>query len=520
MHASSRRYLSLWLKRLSTDRIARRSSAPDDAPLVVVASVKSALRITAMNNAAARLGLVTGMALADARAMYPALKAADADPHADARLLEAVADWCDRYTPLVGLDAPDGLLLDITGCAHLFGGEAALCRDLVERLSWQGLQASVAVADTVGCAWAIARYGRAPVVSKGAVREVLSPLPLAALRIDAETVAGLAQAGLKRIADVLDRPRAPLAARYGQNFIRRIDQAMGREDEPIRPRLPLPAAMAEQRFPDPIGREEDVLGTIEHLARELDRALERRGEGARLLQVALFRADGKVHRLELGTAAPLRDPARVRRLFADRLAVLGDECDPGFGFDMLRLSALVTERLDPQQTGLSGRDEAADLAHLIDRLGARFGLRRVTRLEPRNTHIPEFAVAAVPVHAPKKENTRQQESFFDSLSPTHPIRLFQRPEPIEAIAEVPDGPPVRFRWRRALHEVAAVEGPKRIAMEWWRDDEGNKLTRDYFRVESKEGARVWLYREGLFGRETGGPGMPDKPTWYLHGLFA
>ncbi len=426
---------------------------------------------------------------------------------------------------------PDGILLDITGCAHLFGGEAALCRDLVERLARQGLQASVAVADTVGCAWAIARYGRAPIVAKGAVREALSPLPLAALRIDTETVAALAQAGLKRIADVLDRPRAPLAARYGQNFIRRIDQALGREDESISPRLPLPAAIAERRFPDPIGREEDVLGTIEHLAHELDRVLERRGEGARLMQVALFRADGKVHRLELGTAAPLRDPARVRRLFADRLAVLGDACDPGFGFDMLRLSALVTERLDPQQTGLSGdSDDAADLAHLIDRLGARFGLRRVSRLQPGDTHIPEFAVAAVPAHAlsslppplrgaypPPQPSPARGEGEQDSLAPARPIRLFQRPEPIDAIAEVPDGPPVRFRWRRVLHEVAHVEGPERIAMEWWRDAQGNALTRDYFRVESKEGARVWLYREGLFGREIK---EPDKPTWYLHGLFA
>ena len=510
-----------------------------------------------MNNAAARLGLLPGLALADARAMYPGLAAADADPYADARLLAAVADWCDRYTPLVGLDAPDGLLLDITGCAHLFGGEAALCRDLVERLASMALQASAAVADSVGCAWAVARYGRAPVVAKGGTREAIAPLPLAALRIETEIVAALAQVGLHRISDVIDRPRAPLAARYGQDFVRRIDQALGHEEESIRPRLPLPAAMAERRFPDPIGREEDVLGCIEHLARELDRVLERRGEGARLLQVALFRADGKVYRLELGTAAPLRDPARVRRLFADRLAVLGDECDPGFGFDMLRLAALVTERLDPQQAGLTGGDQAAELAHLIDRLGARFGLRRISRLEPHDTHIPEFAVAAVPAHtrrgksspspswggsaakqpgwgssvplAPhprplptrgRGENALQQDEQLDSLAPARPIRLFQRPEQIEAMAEVPDGPPVRFRWRRVLHEVANIEGPERIAMEWWDDGEGRKLTRDYFRVEIRDGARVWLYREGLFDREIGQPGNPDKPTWYLHGLFA
>jgi protein ImuB len=296
--------------------------------------------------------------------------------------------------------------------------------------------------------------------------------------------------------------------------------------------------MAEQRFPDPIAHEADLLGSIEHLAHELDRLLERRGEGARLIQVALFRADGKVHRLELGTAAPLRDPARVRRLFTERLTVLGDACDPGFGFDMVRLSALVTEQLDPMQVGLNGADHAADLAHLIDRLGARFGLRRVCRLVPQNTHIPEFAVAAMPAHAASRhpevraagsrEPRRAAASSFearlrrapqddeaqDSLPPTRPIRLFARPEPVEAVAEVPDGPPVRFRWRRVLHEVAVCEGPERIAMEWWRDEMGRALTRDYFRVESKAGARVWLYREGLYGRET------REPRWFLQGLFA
>ena len=194
---------------------------------------------------------------------------------------------------------------------------------------------------------------------------------------------------------MLDRPRAPLAARFGADFVRRLDQALGIEDEPITPRLPLPVALTEQRFPEPIAHERDVLGTIERLAARLGHVLEQRGEGARLLQVALFRADGKVFRVEAGTAAPLRDPARIARLFADRLDVIGDECDPGFGFDMVRLCALVTERSDPQQTGLATPDHAADLAHLIDRLGARFGLRRVTRLVPQDTHIPEFAVMAV-----------------------------------------------------------------------------------------------------------------------------
>jgi protein ImuB len=520
MNASStRRYLSVWLRRLATDRIARLSPAPADHPLVVVAPVKSALRLTALNDAAARLKLKTGMALADARAMYPALAVEHADLEADQRLLEAIADWCDRYTPLVGLAPPDGLAFDITGCAHLFGGEQAFCRDLVARLATQGFAVRVGVADTIGCAWGVAHFGDVRdepyfLIPRSDQRAMLAPLPLAALRLAPETVEALTQVGLKHVGDVLERPRAPLAARFGVELIRRLDQALGREDEPIMPRLPVPAALAERRFPDPIALEADVLGTIEQLARDLDRLLERRGEGARLLQVALFRADGKVHRIELGTSAPVRDPARVRRLFADRLAVLGDACDPGFGFDMLRLSALVTERFDPSQVGFAASDQDANLAHLIDHLGARFGLRRVTRLLPLDTHIPEFAIAAVPAHVPKPVHQPLPAIEHESLVPARPVRLFDRPELIEAVAEVPDGPPVRFRWRHVLHEVARAEGPERIAMEWWRDQQGHPLTRDYFRVESRQGARAWLYREGLYGRETA------QPRWFLHGLFA
>ena len=206
------------------------------------------------------------------------------------------------------------------------------------------------------------------------------PLPLAALRIAPDVVADLAQVGLKRIADVIDRPRAPLAARFGVDFVRRLDQALGRDDEPITPRLPIPPYVAERRFADPIALEADVLATIEHLAQELGRLLERRGEGARGLQVALFRTDGKVHRIVVGTGAPLRDGARIRALFAERLAAIGDACDPGFGFDVIRLCAFASERSDPAQTGLAAPDDGAELSHLIDRLGARFGLRRITRL--------------------------------------------------------------------------------------------------------------------------------------------
>jgi protein ImuB len=557
---SSRRYLALWLRRLSTDRIERRLPGPADGPRVVIAAIQQAQRIVALNDAAAALGVKRDMALADARARYPSLPVAEADTEADRRLLEAIADWCDRYTPLVGLDPPDGLVLDITGCAHLFGGEAALARDLVTRLASQGFAACAAVADTVGCAWALARYGsagafvaedspmlprhnrRSPspqgertqstaaavpvaIISSDGTEAAMLPLPIAALRIDADAVDALAVVGLKSVGDLAARPRASFVARFGERLLHRLDQALGRQDEPITPRLPVPLAMVEQRFAEPIAREADVLGTIEHLAQQLAIVLERRGEGARLIQLALFRTDGAVHRLEIGTGAPLRDPVRIRKLFEDRLATLGDACDPGFGYDVIRLSALVNERSDPAQTGFGSADHAEELAHLIDRLGARFGLRRVLRLVPQDTHIPEYAVAAVPAHAVSSSSllgegvapTRAEEKGShrqDSLFPTRPIRLFERPEPVEATAQVPDGPPIVFRWRQVRHQVVHAEGPERIALEWWRDEARHRLTRDYFRVESSAGVRVWLYREGLYGRETA------QPRWYLHGLFA
>jgi protein ImuB len=510
MHAPSRRYLSVWLRRLSTDRIERRLPAPCEAPLIIVEPVKSALRVAALNDAAAGLGLKRGMPLADARAMHPSIKIENGDPQADSGLLESIADWCDRYTPLVGLDPPDGLLLDVSGCAHLFGGERAMGRDLVARLARQKLQARIGIADSPGCAWAVARYGATPLVPERMARDVLLPLPLAALRLDPETVSALAQVGLKRIADVIDRPRAPLAARFGEKLLRRLDQALGCEDESIKPRLPLPCYMAERRFPDPIALQADILGTIKQLACELGRVLERHGEGARSLQVVLFRADGKVHRLAAGTSEPLRDPERIHRLFIERLTLVADACDPGFGYDVIRLSALVSERLDPAQQGLAGNDHRLELAHLIDRLSARFGARRVTRLIPRDTHIPEHAVAAVPAQLAQDDfiaAPREQ----DSLAPIRPLRLFAPPESIETVAEVPDGPPVRFRWRHVLHDVVTAEGPERIAMEWWRN---SAPPRDYFRVESKQGIRAWLYREGLHKGES------EKPRWFLNGLFA
>ena len=333
--------------------------------------------IVAVDEAAERLGLAPGLALAQARAMHPAIEAIEEDAEADAALLENIADWCLRYTPLVAFDAPDGLLLDITGCAHLYGGERALIADLGGRLERAGFAFRIAVAGTIGAAWAAAHYGgrKAMPAARSAAFSRRCRLPRCGSA--PETVAGLARVGLKRIGDIIDLPRSPLAARFGAELLRQLDRALGREHEPLNPRLPVAPYVAEQRFAEPIAREEDVLGIAARLAARLQVALERRGDGARRIELTLFRTDGAVRRIAAGCSRPLRDPAQIRALFVERLAALADEFDPGFGFDMARLSVMVAEPCPPEQIGIGGSEDTAELDRLVDRLSAR--LRRAPR---------------------------------------------------------------------------------------------------------------------------------------------
>ena len=507
--------LSLWLRRLSTDRIAR--SRECSAPLIVTGKRGNVEVLTAVDDAAERLGLSPGLALAQARAMHPGIDAVAEDAEADAALLESIADWCLRYTPLVACDTPDGLLLDISGCAHLYGGERELAADLSGRLEDAGFAYSLAIAGTIGAAWAAAHYGEPASYAYGEERALLAPLPLSALRLPPATVASLARVGLKCIGDIADLPRAPLTARFGSEVLRQLDRALGHEHEPLTPRLPVAPYVAEQRFAEPIAREEDVLAIIGRLARRLQFALERRGDGARRIELTLFRTDGVVRRIAAGTSRPLRDPDEIRALFVERLAALADALDPGFGFDMARLSVIVAEPCPPEQIGIGGGEDAAELCRLVDRLSARLGARRVRRLTAQDSHIPEVAEAALPAQAVNGDAgwhafRRYREQI--ALSP-RPLRLLMRPEPIEAVAEVPDGPPLRFRWRRALHEVVAAEGPERIEGAWWSEHGGP--ARDYFRVEDKSGLRFWLFRAGLYRDFAQGAAAP---TWFLHGTFA
>jgi protein ImuB len=516
---SASRYLFLWLPLLPIDRLRRGSRPivpPDERPLVVVAKEKSALRLTAVDPRAARLGLKPGMALTDARAMIIDLNVAEADVAADAALCEAVADWCDRFTPLVACDGPDGLMLDISGCAHLFGGEQALGRDLIRRLLAQGIHTRAAIASTPAAARAVARFGAGGIVPAGGEAAALMPLPVAALGLAGEVVHGLERMGLFTIADLETRARAPLAARFGQALLLALDRALGRLEEPITPRRPPPALIAERRFPEPLAETTAVRCVLQGLAADLAGMLERRGEGARDYEASFFRADGALRRIRIETGRPLRDPATIDRLFALKLDALADPIDPGFGFDMIRLAVGATDRLDTRQESLNREDLQAGMAEegreallgdLADRLSARLGAGRVRRFVTRDTHIPERAAGTLPaLHVPGR-----QDWPTGTAIPMRPLRLFDQPEPVEVIAQVPDGPPARFRWRRALHEVTKAEGPERIAGEWWIS---TRPTRDYFRVEDVAGRRFWLYRDGLYERE------PGRPQWFLHGVFA
>ena len=482
------------------------SQVASTSPLAVIAKVKNALRLVAVDEHAEKLGLAGGMSLADARAMIPALAVADDDPDADATLLHAIADWAERYTPLVGLD-DHGLLLDITGCAHLFGGEEALLADLHTRLLAQGFLVHAGVAGTPGAAWAAARYAGGTIVPPGNNAVVLAPLPLAALRLDPDIVSAMQRVGLKRIGQVIDAPRAPLASRFGSDLIRRLDQALGADEEAIDPRRSPPSFIAERRFAEPIAREEDIAATLSSLAATLSASLERHGEGARRLEYALFRVDGAVMRIVVGTTRPIRAPKLILALFREKFAALGDEIDAGFGFDMARLSVTVSAAVDAAQGDLSGEINATDsIDALIDRIGARLGEESVAAIVSRATHIPERAEGLATAAAATGRSTAP----IQPADTPRPLRLFAHPEPVVATAEVPDGPPVQFRWRRAIYHVARAEGPERIAAEWWNT---TGPTRDYFRVEDEAGRRFWLYRDGLFS-ETG------TPQWYVHGVFA
>jgi protein ImuB len=499
--------------------------------------------LAAVNPAAAAKGLAAGMPLADALSFLPSLATRPAEPAEDAAALRRLAEWCTRYSPWVAPDGIDGVKIEITGSAHLWGGEAELAADLSRRLARQGIAHRLAIADTIGAAWAVARYAEREtpasacfspaeageagslIVAPGAAREAIAPLPIAALRLDPVTAQDLYRVGLSQIGDIIKMPRDALARRFGELVMRRLDEALGHLPEPLSPLGEAPARRVRLSFAEPISDPADLARAAERLAQDLVARLAREGMGARRLDLGFHRVDGRVEHIRIGTARPSRDPIHLARLMIGKL----DMIDPGLGVEDAILAVYAVEKLTPEQPPLpagGGRagvrgGNSVDTAPLFDRIGARLGLDALARLEARTSHIPEHASVAVPVTESEAPNKSPRPSLAGEglRKPPRPVRLFAPPEPIEAFWVLPDDPPFRFTWRRRPHRVAQADGAERIAEEWWRPDgqlidaAGNPgAIRDYYRVEDETGRRFWLFRAGL-------PGDPP-PRWFVHGLFA
>ena len=551
-----KRIVSLWFPKLTADRLARpgQSPTPQDWSAKAAATVvrhDGCPRLAALNAHARNAGLRPHMRLADARALVPDLVTAAGEPQADYRLIESVASWCDRYTPWVAIDplggalaeegSPScstggfggdaGLLLDVTGCAHLFGngeaGERALLADLTQRLARHDLTCRAAMADTAGAAWALARFAERQAdlfCPQRGHREALAPLPVEGLRLDSPVIETFLKLGLRRIGDLYPLPRAPLARRFGDPLLQRLDQALGTVAEPIEPRRPAPAFRTRMAFAEPIGRPEDIAAATSRLLAALCRQFEQVGVGARCLEIALYRVDGSTDRTSIGTSRPNRDNPRLMKLFEEKLG----ELDPGYGVELMILAAPEVEAFNGTQDALPdsgtiatsmGEDGTVDLA---DRLALRLGGENVVRLLPRDSHLPERVQTAGSVAKPAATGAWLRVAGMKGARPT---RLLQRPEPIDVTAQVPDDPPSLFRWHQHAHRIVRAEGPERIADEWWRPrPDGSRLPansvppyRDYYRVEDDDGGRFWLFREGAYQQVAAG-----QPTarWYLHGFCA
>lgn len=506
LHPQPRLYMGLFLPWLPAENALRKGRAPPDVPFALVEQQRGATRIAAMAQSAAQLGLEPGLTLAEARTRVPELVAVPFDPQADGALLGEVAKLCGRYTPSAEDRPPAELALDITGCAHFFGGKGGLQADLAARVKALGLTLRSAFAATPDAACALARFG---------VTEI-ADLPLAALGMEREVLVGLRRAGLRRIGELAALPRAPLAARFGRELVQRLARLTEEEDPHVTARQAVETIREEARFAEPVVRTDDVLDVIAMLVGAAAERLRERDEGARALAVRLHRGDGQLAQLTIECGSPTRDPQVLMRLLRERIESLADPLDPGFGYDFIDIAVPHAEHLVERQDGLE--QECAPrpaIGPLIDRLAVRHGAGAIRGFAAGDSYLPERAGRLVAF------GSGQESPWPEGMAgdpPLRPLLLFDPPQRVQVLAAVPDGPPRLFRWRGRAYRVAREEGPERIAPEWWRRRGGHAenagLSRDYYRVEDEEGHRFWLFRHGLYERES------SDPAWYLHGLFA
>jgi protein ImuB len=498
----ARRLLSIWFPRLASDASLR--DRPVEGPFALTHRSGNADHLHCLNPAASALGLARGMALADARPICPDLSTRPADLAREAAALATLRRWAGRYAPMVATDGIDGLMADVSGVPHLFGGEEDLRQDLQARLERAGLHAQSAIAGARGAAHALARYGGG-IVPDGQLADGIGHLPVTALRIDPDTADALKRVGLSRIADLIPLPRAPLARRFGPGLVLRLDQILGVQVEPVAAEPDAPHLGVRMTLPEAIGLQADVLAGLARLLERLCVKLALHRMGARRLRLELRRVDRGTVQVEIGLARPMRDPARMAALFAKGV----EQIDAGFGIDALRLSAVIVEAMAPEQTGGGPgiRHEDA-LADLLSSLGNRIGFDRVLRLLPAESLIPErsFLLAPAAYSAP--------EPCPRHAGSARPITLFP-PEPVTAAS---GHPPACFQWRRMRFTTARATGPERITPEWWFDDPAWRTgLRDYWRIETQEGPRLWLF---VTPQAPDWSGTTRGQTWHVQGEFA
>lgn len=519
------RWLAIYLPRIRTDRLIRAGRGPsDDRPLAVYSKESGAFQLQGIDARASELGLTLAMSLADARAIQPKLEAIEADPEEDARTLDNIAAWCERFTPIIVVDPPEGLFLDITGCGHLFGGEEKLRAEIVTRLHAQGFSSRAAIAPTPGAAWAFARYRKQKRHTVRTLRESLeaslaqptdwqaelAALPVEALRLDPDAAALLRRLGLKSIGQIQNAPRSSFTARAGERAMLRLDQALGRSQEALTPRRPAPPVFALRRFLEPIFTADAVLQVTQDLCSDAIEKLDIRGAGILRAELVLFGVDGRDRVIGVNVSKPLREIKPLMRLFREKLNIVGENLDAQFGFEAARLDVVGLAELNERTRTLVSVDASSaspeTISSIADVLTSRLGPKRVVRPLLHEEHAPERAAGWR--SALSEREVKPVMPPADGVQ-RRPVRLFSPGQQIEVMAGVPDGPPIRFRWRRVMREVVRAEGPERISGDWQKREK----TRDYYRVEDKQGRRYWLYREGLYGES-------ETPLWYVHGLFA
>jgi protein ImuB len=504
------RVISVFLPTLSTDRVRRKTgdaAPPPEAPLILVGRDGRRRVVLAADAAAQAAGLRVGMPATKAQALVQGLVIQDADPAADAEALDRLALWMlQRFAPIVAADPPDGIVIDSTGADHLHGGEAAMLATLVDKLADVGLRGRAAIADTWGAAHALARFSAQPgyISELGKAAADISRLPIIALRLAPDLVDGLRVLGFDRVGDLLAQPRAPLALRFGPELGRRLDQANGRIAEPIEPIRPEALIEVRRAFAEPIGAAETIARYIGKLAAQLCDALEQKGLGARRLDLICHRVDNRAQAVRVGTGLPLRDAKRMTRLLSDKIETI----DPGFGIEIMTLTATVTEPLAPKQAvSILVEEPEPDVSGLIDLLANRVGEQNLYRMAPVASDVPERSVRHIPALAP--ETGAEWPGHWP-----RPSRLFAHPEPIDTVALLPDHPPASFTWRGVRRRVKRADGPERVFGEWWKRDPELVAVRDYFRIEDDAGERYWVYRAG-----DGEDPLTGSQRWFLHGIF-